>query len=218
MRYASLDLETTRIDPKTPDAILMISIVAENTKALEVPVDQLPHFTAIVFPDTQLITGSLTALAMNQWILVAIEAKRTKMTRDDFNKKYRELGILEPTLVKAWAAVDNYFFGDLTQVVFNANLFLDQHFGTKDRITLAGKNVMGFDMLFLPPELGKRFRHSAIDPGSVFVDLVNDDRVPDSTEVIKRSGVSGEGTHDALMDARIMVGAIRSRIPTCKLS
>lgn len=66
MKYVSLDLETTCLDP-SPSHILMVSMVVEDTKNI-LPLTQLPHFTCFVRPDGPIV-GAPMALWMNGWIL-----------------------------------------------------------------------------------------------------------------------------------------------------
>ena len=66
MKYVSLDLETTCLEPD-PHNILMVSMVVEDTNDNK-PLEELPHLTFFVKNGT-LITGSSFALNMNSWIL-----------------------------------------------------------------------------------------------------------------------------------------------------
>jgi DNA polymerase III epsilon subunit-like protein len=208
MKYVSLDLETTGVGVRSPDRILMISMVVEDTKNHEIPADELPHFTAILEPSN--IQGEPCALAMNAWIMVAIEFSKTKMSVEKFFSRYSDLGIAQPTVSKGIKAAQDHQILTMDDMVSKANVFLNLHFGTKDKITVAGKNAAGFDLTFLPTELKDRFRHSVIDPGTLFWNPNNDRMLPHSDEVMKRAGVDHIGAHDALEDARMVVLAIRN--------
>lgn len=72
MKYVSIDLETTSLEPH-PDHILMFSFVIEDTSKPEVLVEDLPHCTGFIYREK--IHGQPYALAMNGWIL-DILAKR----------------------------------------------------------------------------------------------------------------------------------------------
>ena len=207
MKYVSMDLETTGVMVRDHSRILMISMVVEDTKQHNVPVEDLPHFTAIV--QNEAFQGEATALVMNAWILVAIEFHKSKMTAEKFFIRQSELGIPQDTIAKGVAAQQKYAIAPMDKIVPSANLFLSEHFGTKDKITVAGKNAAGFDMTFLPMELKDRFRHSVIDPGSIFWNPDTDRMLPHSSEVMKRAGLPYVDAHDALGDARMMINALR---------
>ena len=213
MRYVSLDLETTGLEPKQPDRILQIAMVIEDNDHPEVPVEDLPRFSAIILPDIE-VRGSPTALAMNSWILIAIEMFKTKMNHKEFMKRYRDLGVPDATLERAFIAKLDNIFGSLEEVLEEADAWLDNYFGPKSKykVNVAGKNVAGFDMMFLPVEFASRFRHRVIDPGSVFIDW-SKDRVDDSGEIARRTTGSLSVSHDALGDARDVITWLRHSYP-----
>jgi hypothetical protein len=75
MKYAALDLETWGLfehEPQRrgPEKVAMISIIVEDTKNRDVPVEKLPHYTMILAQDR--IEGEAVALALNAWIIDAI--------------------------------------------------------------------------------------------------------------------------------------------------
>lgn len=146
MKYVSLDLETCGLfndDPKqrTPEGIIGLSMVVEDTELRGVPVKYLPHFTCLI--DQGIFAGEPYALQMN--------ARFLKMIAQGDTSKY-------PIYKgRSWLP--------------DAHKFLDQHFGEgATRIFLSGKNVGSYDMDFLPGELHKRFDGRTIDPGSMYMD------------------------------------------------
>jgi hypothetical protein len=209
MRYVSLDLETTGLEPKQPDRILQIAMVAEDS-SVDSPLETLPAFSAIIIPNGE-IKGNPTALAINSWILIAIELFKTKMSHRNFFSRYKDLGIPEETLNRAREAWRHNAFGSLEYVIAEANIWLTHNFGDKDNINIAGKNVAGFDVPFLPPELSKRFRHRCIDPGSVFIDW-NARSVNSSDEIAKKCGIDSV-SHDAYGDAIDVIRWLRTSYP-----
>lgn len=64
MKYLSLDLETTGLDHKTCD-VIMLSAIFEDTADLK-PLEKLPHFTCYIKQDYY--GGEAYALGMNGWI------------------------------------------------------------------------------------------------------------------------------------------------------
>lgn len=210
MKYCSLDLETWRLAPRNPEGIAMLSMVVEDTEHPEIPTKELPHYTVIIEPQQGIVEkGSLTALAMNSWLMIAIEMAKSK--DHNFIKKYTNLGIPAETLERARSAVQDKKYPVVTweQALHGALVFLTEHFGTKDKITLAGKNVMGFDYHFLGTELQSRFRYSGADPGSMFWNTRTDRQLPGTEQVMQRAGVEYSNGHDARADACMIIEAIR---------
>ncbi len=144
------------------------------------PLDMLPHLTFLI--EHPVVTGTPYALHMNAWILEIIAGNREAQ---------------HPVFAH-------------NQWVHVAINFLDKHFPSNKRITVAGKNVAGFDIPFLPELLRRRFSHRCIDPGSVFIDWEDED-IP-SLDVIKSSlFIPGEVTHDAYDDALDVIKVLRTK-------
>ena len=208
MKYVSLDLETYRLEPRDSSGIIMISMVAEDTNERK-PVTDLPHFTAMIDPGKDPVVGSPFALSMNAWLMVAIEIHRNAKNHN-FVKQLVGAGIPEPTITKAKAALSAYPVVSIGQMIVDAHEWLNKNFGEKDRITVAGKNVAGFDMQFLPDVLKPRFRHAVIDVGCLFIDWDKDRQVPSTEKVMERIGLTTAGLHDAYHDALAAIIAVRA--------
>jgi oligoribonuclease (3'-5' exoribonuclease) len=145
MKYVSLDLETTGLDPRTCQ-ILMISAVVEDTERPDVPVRELPHFTCFV--SHKEYRGQAKALHMNGWIF------------DILGRADGSIGHLP--------GIGRVFPQEMAIVGLEA--FLDENGG---KLVLAGKNVAGFDIPFLIEAGFDRdlyAHHRTIDAGSVFID------------------------------------------------
>jgi hypothetical protein len=204
MIYVSLDLETTCLAPRKPENILGISMVIEDTTKAHIPLMELPHFTCMVAHEE--VTGSPYALALNGWILLEIEnfmkGKPTKYPvylppRNDSHQMYYAdpNGLSYPA--DTW--------------IFYAHMFLNKHFG-KDRINVAGKNVAGFDMQFLPPSLQGRFRNRVIDAGSVGVDWTKRE-LPNLSQLKERAGIGSVVSHNMHEDALDVIAFNRTTYP-----
>ena len=181
MKYASLDLETTCLEDRSPKNILMVSIVVEDPKN-PMPLKELPHFTAFVRYPT--VSGEAYALAMNAWILDIISGRKPNETGYEI---YNQGDWIKP-----------------------ANDFLTKHFGDQDgRIFCAGKNVGTFDFGFLPDALRKRFSFRVIDPAMKFTDLLNDDKIANLETCKKRAGLEPVVSHDAREDALDVIATLR---------
>lgn len=191
MKYVSLDLETTSLEP-SPRHILQVSMVVEDTTKPEVAVEDLPHFTCFV--NHERIRGQAYALGMNGWILDILSGR---------NKTPQPYPIL------TWkdALFDDDEAPEGTWLV-PALAFLDEQFGSS-KITVAGKNVAGFDIPFLPKELKSRFRHKVLDPGTLYVNWQTDDQAPNFELCKKRAGLNTPVAHDAREDALDVIRLLR---------
>jgi oligoribonuclease (3'-5' exoribonuclease) len=65
MKYVSIDIETTGLNPKT-DQILSIGLVVEDTLSI-LPLDDLPKLEVRIWREK--ITGDLFAINMNKDLL-----------------------------------------------------------------------------------------------------------------------------------------------------
>ena len=176
MKYLSLDLETTSLNP-SPNNILMLSAVVEDTKNIK-PLYDLPNFTCYIKHEE--ITGSAYALSMNHWILDIISGR----------------------------AITEFRIYDENEWQNHFKEFCRLHFGNK-KITLAGKNVAGFDFQFLPKDVQKLFRHRCIDPSILYVDWDNDTTLPDMASCLKRAELPYPIQHHAYEDALYVIGLLR---------
>ena len=140
MRYVSLDIETTGLDPHR-DMILAFALVVEDTEADPLPpVEELPHLYVVV--KHKRLEGHPAALHMNEDLIAAIASEDPPL-----GAKLLEDGNAAKALVQ----------------------FLSDHFGEK-RAVVAGKNVQAFDLQFFPRPIRDLFHHRAVDVGSVLVD------------------------------------------------
>jgi hypothetical protein len=188
MKYVSLDLETTGIEDKRPENILMLSMVVEDTLDIQ-PLEKLSNFTCFIKQDN--IQGETYALSMNSWILDIISGRSINLT---------EIPVIQPELI-----------------TWKINQFLDYYFGIgNNKIILAGKNVGNFDYQFLPSQIQKRFSHAMIDPGPIFLDFLKDKKVPDLKTCKLRSGINTEVSHDAYKDALDTIAVLRTKYATNK--
>lgn len=92
--------------------------------------------------------------------------------------------------------------------------WINQHF-LKDRVTVAGKNFMSFDMQFLkklPNFKQIQFHHRCIDPALMFWNPKKDKVLPNLQECMNRAGIKDEVSHTALEDAFSVIKLIRKGI------
>jgi hypothetical protein len=206
MKYVSIDLETTCIDPKCPENILQIAMVVEDT-TVKAELKDLPSFCSIVIPESSSISGSLTALSMNAWLLIAIEMYK-KNDAHEVAKYFLSLGVPPQTVERALdARFYNHCYGQ-DKIWKRANEFLDEHFGVNSKnIIIAGKNVAGFDIPFLHKDFKRRFAHRVIDPASVFIDWSQ--KTPPSSADLQKRFNTDPVSHDAYGDAIDVIAWLR---------
>jgi oligoribonuclease len=186
MKYISIDIETTGLDPLKND-ILEIGAYIEDT-ACSTERDLLPCFHVYLWKENYV--GNAHALAMNKGILDQILEL----------KKYDS-----PLLVHAWQVADK----------FSKFLFEHRNLWASDNrsFTVAGKNVAGFDIPFLNQLPGWtneiRLRHRVIDPAVLYFEPFRDECPPDLTTCKERANLPVLVTHEALDDAWDVIQLIR---------
>jgi DNA polymerase III epsilon subunit-like protein len=199
MIYVSIDIETTGLDPQKCQ-VLQIGAVIEDTNRV-IPLDQLAKFNCIV--EHQEYVGQPTALAMNAKILKVLGDMERLVDKEE-RVNYRKVNNIVPVGMVAqsfsmWLIANGFKATETGAVKINA----------------AGKNFATFDKLFLQNIIGWtskiQMRQRIIDPAILFVDWINDDSLPNLNSCIKRAGLDGEVSHDALDDAIDVIRVIRAK-------
>lgn len=191
MRYVSLDIETTGLNPETCD-VLEVGAYIEDTDVLR-PRNELPSFHKYIFKENY--RGEPYAIAMNAHIFQKILALRKQWTED---------GQIPPTLTTPEGLVCSF-----------ARWMADNNLQSKP--VLAGKNIAGFDIPFLNTistwKTAFKFHHRVIDPGMMYFDPRNDLVPPDLKECKKRAKLPEHVTHEALDDAWDVIQLVREKYP-----
>ena len=197
MKYISIDIETTGLDPETCQ-VIQIGAVIEDTLDPK-PIEELPKFQCLV--EHAQISGSPFALNMNSEILAKLgELERgDRSDRSEIRKKYNILPLsLVARSIKMWLESNGF------KAEGDAPI----------SISVAGKNFAGFDKPFLqklPNWQGLiQIKQRVIDPAILFMDWSQDDSLPNLALCMKRAGTEGEVTHDALQDAIDVIRVIRA--------
>lgn len=209
MKYLSIDIETTGLDPLTCDVIEFGAILedTENPAGRE----KLPTFHKYLWRDVY--RGEPYALAMNAHIFQKmLELKKTegvggfhdhdkKLTNPDF--LWDHFGWWMYDNRKHWAGTP---FGDSND---------NRYWLDGPRLVVAGKNVAGFDIPFLKQIKGNfpKFHHRVIDPGMMYFDPRNDTVPPDLKECKKRAKLPEHVSHEALDDAWDVIQLVREKFP-----
>ena len=196
MRYLSIDLETTGLDPQNSQ-ILEFGAVLEDTNNI-LPMDELPYYHAYIVPEKGIITGHIYALNMNASIIEKINNKNTLQEKYNFI----ELGDL----------TESFLFW-LSSQGFKTNKIDGESINVSEYLNIAGKNFNGFDKLFLNnvPLWNKhiKMRHRVIDPAVLFVDWKNDGALPDLSKCKEKAGLDSVVSHLAIDDAKDVIRLLR---------
>lgn len=207
MKYISIDIETSGLDPVN-NQVLSIGAIVEDTQ-LKLPWDEIPKFNAIVLQ--RQITGSPRALDMNKGIIqlmgeyldgdTEIRAKHDKYSGSIFCDP-------EDVVKEFYKFLMIYHEGkkEPYDCPINSNT---KHI----LINVAGKNFGTFDQVFLQklPWWQKliRVRQRIFDPAILCMDWDNDEELPSLTKCKERLHVDGITSHEALKDAWDVVQVLR---------
>jgi oligoribonuclease (3'-5' exoribonuclease) len=204
MKYLSIDIETTGLNPLTCD-VLEIGAFLEDT---ENPAgrENLPAFHTYLWRDVY--RGEPYALAMNAHIFQKMLELRKTENVDNGNYETRTLVKPEEVWMKlnAWIYAQRAMWTDPKAFINNP-----------PTLVVAGKNVSGFDLPFLKqlpaPSLMPKFHHRVIDPGMMYFDPRNDNVPPDLKECKKRAKLPEHVSHEALDDAWDVIQLVREKFP-----
>ncbi len=221
MKYISIDLETTGLDPENCQ-ILTIGAVIEDTNNIK-PMEDLPTFHAAILH--RRIEGSPYAINMNKEIIESIvhyqtaedDSERFDLERLTGMKFMNEDDVAEAFYY--WLAENGFVeFDDINSGGYakmeNGKMLPMITNKTKPiHITAAGKNFATFDMNFLVrlPRWKQlvRIRQRVLDPSVLFTDWENDESLPGLSLCKERAGLDKVVTHDAVDDAKDVIALFR---------
>ena len=227
MKYVSIDIETTGLDPEKCE-ILSIGAVIEDTNN-PLPLDQLPSFHVAIKREN--ITGSMFAINMNRDLI------QTMVNYQTANGDKAKQEIVENSFMRFLhedeVVIDFYYFlykngllndkgnvpilnGQVTDhPIYGMVPSINQKTIPSGHINVAGKNFGTFDKLFLQklPRWKQliKMRNRILDPAILFVDWKSDEALPGLTLCKERSNVEGIVTHNALEDAIDVVAVLRTK-------
>ncbi len=221
MKYISIDIETTGLDPVN-DQVLSVGAIIEDTNN-PLPFDQIPKFHVAIKREN--ISGSLFAINLNRELIQTIVHYQTAEDQDEKNDIVQMTGIQfmdEEEVVEALfqfcyrnglVPKDTNLLNQRIKLVDGVTYPMLTSNMPKVHISCAGKNFATFDKLFLErlPRWKQvfRIRQKVIDPAILFVDWKNDDSLPGLSECKKRAGLSEVVTHNALEDAWDVIELLR---------
>jgi len=192
MKYISIDLETTGLDPENNN-IIEFGAVLDNLKELK-PLEELPRFHAYICMDEY--KGQPYALSMHPDIFRRI-AKR----EEGYNYLYPN------TLGKA-------FLDFLTKHGYEQEVKKGKTI-PRTVINVAGKNFGTFDLQFLNKQTNfsssVKIRSRILDPGILCLEP-EDEVIPGLSECLKRIGVDKEVAHTTIEDSLDVIRVIRAKL------
>jgi DNA polymerase III epsilon subunit-like protein len=220
MKYISIDIETTGLNPLTCNTLSIGAIIEDTNNP--VPYEELPKFhVAILHEELQ---GSPYAINMNRDLIETIVQYQTAKDQDEKNDLVQMTGMQFLKLNEVAQSFNDFLYQNgmiefnLNEHVRHVNGKMLPMIGMKTKpttITAAGKNFGTFDKLFLEqiPQWNQvvKFRSRIIDPSILFVDWKNDNQLPSLNECKERANVPGIVTHNALEDAWDVIQTLRTK-------
>ncbi len=221
MKYISIDIETTGLDPEKCQ-VLSIGAVIEDTNDIK-PLADLPTFHGVVLPNR--IEGDPYAINLNRDLLQTIVQYQTAQDQDEKNdivqmtgmKFYKKEEIVEAFYY--WLAENGFVeFNDINSGGYakmeNGKMLPMITNKTKPiHITAAGKNFGTFDLKFLEkmPRWKQliKVRQRILDPSIIYTEWKEDESLPGLGLCKKRAGLPEEVAHDAVKDAQDVILLLR---------
>jgi oligoribonuclease len=186
MKYVSIDIETTGLDPDYCNVIEFAAVVDDLEK--QYPTDELYKFHRYVMHPRY--TGEPYALAMHANIFKKL-AKPSDHKECEFVWHTNLLEEFRIFLIRSC-----YLYSDGPKVV------------------VGGKNFAGFDRRFLEKMQGFndiKWHHRNLDPAMLYTTAF-DKEPPSMQTCLQRAGMPDEVPHNALEDALLVVKLLRSRV------
>lgn len=225
MKYLSIDLETTGLDPQNHE-ILTFSVILEDTEK-KLPFEDCPKLNVYILREE--VLGSIFALSMNSKILSSIarysglktDGERVEL-RKSLNAVFLDKRSL-PYYFYAWC-LKHLEGKEVSEEILDPVNWEGSIKPFKEVSILktlngivwvngAGKNFGTFDKRFIDayPEFGDfvRFKQRVLDPSILYVDWKNDRSCPDLTTCKERAGLDPFVSHDSLEDAWDVVELLR---------
>lgn len=225
MKYLSIDIETTGLNPET-DQILSVGIILEDTSK-KLSFDKIPKLHLAILNDR--ISGSPYAINMNADLIETINSYQCAKSEDEREdiRNYSNMQFVTENVV-AEAIFQFLYLNGITsersqdinvgqQIKMVGGKIVPMiNLRTKPVvISVAGKNFGTFDKLFLErlPEWKRliRIQQRVIDPAVLFVDWSKDETLPNLPQCKFRSGLPEMVTHNAVEDAWDVIQVLRTR-------
>ena len=224
MKYISIDIETTGLDPIN-DQILSIGAIIEDTENL-LPFDEIPKFHGVIKRNR--IEGGLYAINLNRDLLETINQYMCTRDQDEKNDIVHMTGMW---FFEEGEIVEEFYYWCAMNGLVDFNPIESGGFVTVKNgksvpaitnktkpltINVAGKNFATFDKPFIErlPRWKQlfRIRQRIIDPAVLYVNWKEDDSLPGLPLCKERSGLeSNIVTHNAVEDAWDVIEILRNK-------
>jgi len=210
MKYLSIDVETTGLDPNTSQLLEVGLVVADSN----IPFVQTKDNSLRIVLLREEIKGNIFALNMNQKLLATILAKNAEL-KEKNKDETKDFGMNETTEFVSTYYISLDALDKINEpldvyITFLLNKFFVKNGLDTGKITVAGKNFASFDKRFLEPYesfktmILDRMHHRVLDVGSMFVEYT-DECIPDLKTCLKRAGFENEVPHTAVEDAILVI-------------
>jgi oligoribonuclease (3'-5' exoribonuclease) len=226
MKYISIDLETTGLNPEKHQILTFSGILEDTSKVL--PFEEIPKFNIYILRDD--ITGSPFAINMNSEI---IERIATYLNTRDTDARMIQRQIVDGVFLYEyevtfyfylWCLVHQEERSDLEHLLHSeewgsrknpliSEISEIRYTNSKIGCNAAGKNFSSFDKRFLD-KIDKLydfvyFRQRVLDPSALYIDWDNDQTSPDLSTCKRRAGLDDFVSHDSIDDAWDVVELFR---------
>ena len=229
MKYLSIDIETTGLNPEKNE-ILSIGVIVEDTNN-KLPFEEIPKFHVAIKREE--ITGSPFAINMNKDLIEAIVHYQEAESLDEKNDLVHMTGmqflnesdvadalfrfLYDNGMVKkedtsGWSHAQT---GEHFRIINGKSYPVLKSNMNPVSLNVAGKNFGTFDKLFIEklPRWKQIFRikQRIIDPSILFTNWIEDDSLPSLNQCKRRANIEGVVTHNALEDAWDVVELLRTQ-------
>jgi len=202
MKYISIDLETTGIDPEQNQIIEFGAIIEDSKNPLSY--EESKKYRRVILARDRVYNFSSYAARLNANLIALI----SDIENGRADVKFTNNSNLTETAFYVDELISDF------KIWLLANGFIENSQGTV-QIVAAGKNFSGFDKQFInklePLTYGLNIKYKAIDPAPYFIDWDNDLEPPSSDECLKRAGVDAKTNHEALADAWNVIQLLRTQ-------
>jgi hypothetical protein len=206
MKYISIDIETTGLDPEFCNVLSIGAIIEDSANPL--PYEECPKFHAAILRHE--LYGSPRAITMNAELIADIGSymePKTETTRAELEANTGMTFWYPENVVAAF-----YRFLYENGIAETSEIASSMKPVT---ITCAGKNFSTFDKLFLERlprwKQAIRIKQRVLDPAILYVDWKEDEDVPNLNKCKERAGIKGLVTHNALEDAWDVIEVLRKK-------
>lgn len=212
MRYLSIDIETTGINPDFCDIIEFGAIIedTENQKSYELA----PKFHRYLKPPRpEGYRGETYAINMHAETGIWKEINRIEMLQAEGERNGGLMG-QDAEDIKKLIAPRKLLHEFTCWLIDNGYENISKERGRAKvnlgNVTVAGKCFFAFDWNFLKPLFGGRICRRCIDPAILWWEPTIDEKLPDTGACLRRAGIGSTEVHTSLGDAWDVIRLVRA--------